>query len=428
MKKGIIIGGGLAGLSAASFLSSQNIPVTVLEASPRLGGRTNSFKDSFSGEFVDNGQHILMGCYEDSLSLIELVKAQDNFIYQDNLKINFLTDNKKEYLLSAASLLYPLNFLYAIINYDILSSKDKLSLIGFLIRIPFISKRSIADLTLFAWLEKENQNENIRKALWEILCVGALNTDIYQASALIFYEIIIKIFFNGNFASTIILPKYDLDSSIIKPVVEYVVSKQSEIKVSEKVNEIEIKNNRIIKIESSLANYCEFDFVISSVPHYSLKKIVDTKDIAEAEFEYSTILNIHLWLNNNPFEEKFYGLINSKIHWIFNKGSHINLVISNAEEFVDRNNEDVFQIVLKELKQYTGINENDIVRYKIIKEKRATFIPNKNVLHKRPIGKTNIKNFYLAGDWTDTKLPSTIESAVRSGKLAAELVLNDLKI
>jgi uncharacterized protein with NAD-binding domain and iron-sulfur cluster len=128
-------------------------------------------------------------------------------------------------------------------------------------------------------------------------------------------------------------------------------------------------------------------------------------------------------LKNNPLNESFYGLIDSPVHWIFNKGSHINLVISDANHMLDKSSEELYKMCLHELKLFTPVSESDIQNYKVIKEKRATFIPTIQIFNSRPSSKTKINNLFLAGDWIETGLPSTIESAVKSGRMAAEHVI-----
>ena len=130
-------------------------------------------------------------------------------------------------------------------------------------------------------------------------------------------------------------------------------------------------------------------------------------------------------MRSNPFSELFYGLIDSKIHWLFNHGSHITIVISAANDLVNIQNDEIFAIINSELEDYfTIFNRDIVVDYKIIKEKRATFIPTFDLEKKRRNISSPYKNLILAGDWTNTGLPSTIESAVKSGKSAA----NEIKL
>jgi squalene-associated FAD-dependent desaturase len=425
MKRCLIIGGGISGLTAASILSSKNIDIFLIESSPKLGGRTYSFTDKETETEIDNGQHILMGCYKDTHTFLNLIGAQNNFDYQKNLYLKFIDRNKDQFQLNASSLFYPFNLLSAINNYDALDLQDKIPFIRLLLKLPFISKSSLRKISVKQWLEKEKQSSNTINSFWEILCIGAMNTSLEKASALVFYEILIKIFFNGNVAATIVLPKYGLNDSIINPASSFIAKNGGKIIFSETVKEVVVKNQKIVALKSEKNLYENFDFVISAIPLHALEKIIP-KGILEIDLElnYSTILNIHIWLNENILQEKFYGLLSSPLHWIFIKEKHINIVISDADYLAEKSKEEILNFVIEELEKYTSMKREDIKHYKIIKEKRATFVPDIATLEKRPNSKTSLKNLFLAGDWTNTGLPSTIESAVKSGRNAAELVLN----
>jgi uncharacterized protein with NAD-binding domain and iron-sulfur cluster len=130
-----------------------------------------------------------------------------------------------------------------------------------------------------------------------------------------------------------------------------------------------------------------------------------------------------LWLRENPLDLTFYGLINSPVHWIFNHGSHVTLVISDANKYLNSSKEEIIEMVSIELDKFVGIKKRDIKFSRVIKEKRSTFIPSREIINRRPQTVTQIENFFLSGDWTDTGLPSTIESAVKSGKTAAEKII-----
>ena len=426
MKRCLIIGGGLAGLTAASILSSKNFGVTLIESSPKLGGRTYSFEDNETNTIIDNGQHILMGCYKETLSFLKLIGAENNFDYQKNLFLKFIDRNKNQFQIKASTAFYPFNLLSALLNFDVLKPVEKFSFILFVLKLPLISTNDLKKITVKEWLNKESQSLNTIKSFWEILCVGALNTNLEKASALVFYNVLMKIFFRGNFASTIILPKYGLSESIINPAASCIEKNGGKIVLSESIKEIVVKNQKVVSVKSDKNIFIDFDYVISAIPLYALDKIIPQKNLdINLELEYSTILNIHLWLKENNLSEKFYGLLDSPLHWIFVKENHINIVISDADYLVNKTKEEILKFVIEELVQYTNIRVEDIQQYKIIKEKRATFVPNIFTLNRRPNNKTPIKNLFLAGDWTDTGLPSTIESAVKSGRIAAELVLNE---
>jgi squalene-associated FAD-dependent desaturase len=425
MKKCIVIGGGIAGLTAAAYLANQGIHVTLLESTPKLGGRAYSYKDNYANDNIDNGQHILMGCYTDTLKFIKLIGAKDKFIYQKYLQVNFLIAGREVINLRAFGELYPINLLVALLRFKSVTFQERLSIIRFMIKLPLVSLRKLESMSVKEWLESEKQSEDVIKSLWQIIAVGALNTSIDKASAVTFRNILVKIFFRGNSAATIILPKYGLSESYVNNALKYIESNNGNVDLSSTVEELVISENKIVEIRTSKKSYKDFDFVISAVPFYSLIKFLSPNIFnGDINFEYSSILNIHIWLKNNPLNESFYGLIDSPVHWIFNKGSNIKLVISDANHLIDKAADELYEMCLCELKSFTPISESDIQNYKVIKEKKATFVPTNQIVSSRPSSKTKINNLFLAGDWIDTGLPSTLESAVKSGRMAAEHVID----
>ena len=425
MKKCVVIGGGIAGLTSAVYLSKSGINVELIESSNKLGGRAYSFKDPATGSIIDNGQHILMGCYKETLKFLRLINAEDNLIYQDRLSIPFLNNNSEIFKLEATKLFYPLNLLMGLLNYNALRIEDKVTLIVFFIKLAFSNINKLKDITVERWLFKEKQSENLRKSFWEIICVGALNSSTKNASAELFASILKKMFLQGNESATLIIPKFGLSETYSKPAQKFLLNNEASISFSENVLELIIVDNSVKKIITSKREIEDFDYLISAIPLPALKKFYTDNKLAKIDFENSCIVTIHLWLKENPLSEKFYGLIDSPIHWIFNHGDHITLVISDANHLVNIDKNEIYKMCEDELNKYANITEGNISAYKIIKEKRATFIPSSDVLSKRPGVKTNVYNLFLAGDWTDTGLPATLEGAVQSGKIAAELVIKN---
>ena len=429
IKKYLVVGGGFAGLSAAVYLARNSFQVDLIESSPKLGGRAYSFLEKSTDTLIDNGQHILMGCYTDTLNFLKIIDADQNLAYQNNLEVNFLKKDFKEITLKSEGFLYPFNLILGLLKFEVLKFSERLTLLSLLLKLPFISSQKLFNLSVYDWLIKENQNENIRKCFWDVIAIGALNTSTKKASAKVFVNVLKKIFLKGNFASTIILPGKGLSETYCDNAVEFITKRGSKIFFSEAVEEIIIENNSIKSIRSSKNTYNDYDYFIFAVPHYSLMRIFkDESIVSSINFEYSTIVNLHIWLKKNELEKPFYGLIDSQVYWGFNKGTHLNLVISDANYLVEKTNEEIFEIAAVELKKYLRIEREMITEFIVIKEKRATFIPSKEVVDNRPSQKTKIKNLVLAGDWVDTALPSTIESAVKSGRIAAEIELGKLNL
>lgn len=186
MSEFVIIGGGFAGLSAAVHLSARGKQVELIEASQKLGGRAYSFTDKTTNTVIDNGQHIMMGCYRETLNFFDIIGAKDNLIFQNRLKVNFLKPSFNLVPLEVLSGLYPFNLVTGLLRYKALTFKERFILLYFFLKLPLSSGKDLAKITVLDWLLEENQNEQIRKAFWEPLTVGALNTSTSKASAKVF--------------------------------------------------------------------------------------------------------------------------------------------------------------------------------------------------------------------------------------------------
>ena len=424
MKKCLIIGGGIAGLTSAAYLSKAGIQVEIIESSPKLGGRAYSFKDNITGTVIDNGQHILMGCYIETLKFIKMIKAEDNLIYQKKLCINFLKPQFQIFQLKSIRLFYPLNLILGLLRYNAIKFSERIKILSLLIKIPFYSVKKLQNLSVNDWLIKEKQSEDIRKAFWDIIAVGTLNCSTKDASSVYFLHILKKIFFSGYSSAKIILPAYGLTETFWNHAEKFIIDYDGTISFSENIISLKSNNDTITELVSSKRNISDFDYVISSVPIVELVKffpgILKLKEI----LNFSSIVSVHIWLNDNNLEKTFFALIGSKVHWIFNHGSHLTIVISDANELINMSSDKIFSFVINEIEFYTPLKKETVKHYKVIKEKRATFIPSNSIQNERPDSKTRFKNFYLAGDWINTGLPSTIESAVLSGKIAAYEIIS----
>jgi hydroxysqualene dehydroxylase len=459
MNKCFVIGGGFAGLSASVHLSNAGYKVELIEASPKLGGRAYSFLHKATNTIIDNGQHIMMGCYNETLKFLELIGASDKIEIQAKLSVNFLKPGFELHQLKVSSLLYPFNLLSAIFNFSAISLLERLSVLRFFLKLPIFSQRDLSIISVDDLLTKEGQNENVKRAFWEIICVGALNTNLKKASAKVFVDIIKEIFLKGSFGSKIILPRKSLSEMYCEPAKQFIEKMGGKIFLSEKVEEIKVEKDKVIEVRTDHSSITDFDFVICTVPHYALERIVRSSSrsghselVSESEHEYkdkikilkqsasggqhdyshstiqsfnpqySSILNVHVWIKENQLGKNFYALIGSKLHWLFSHDSLLTCVISDADYLMHLSDEEIMNMIYSELEKYMNVAKNDVKDYFIIKEKRATFIPSNEILNNRPNTKTEIKNLFLAGDWVNTYLPSTIESAVKSGREAAEAV------
>ncbi len=427
MKKVLVIGSGFAGLSAAVHLTKKKYQVTLLEASPKAGGRAFSYFNEDFKENLDNGQHILMGCYSETLNFLRIIGAEKRIYYQKKLLVPLITNNKKLFYLKAKNYPYPFDLLSAINKFFLLSPSEKIKIVQFIARLIFCNANKLKNISVENWLNHNHQTEKIQSVLWNIISIGALNTNMSNASAFYFANILKKLFLKGSFNSTILLPSTSLSEMYCQPAINFLHNNNTEIYFNERVNEFKFsENNKIVKVITGNRVFSDFDFVICAIPYFTFQKIKGFEQIVNKKFLHlrsSSILTFHILLKENPLKEKFYGLINSPLHWVFNHHKYITTVISDANKYADNEREFLFNLVWNEIEKYLPLTKDMIIDFKMIKEKRATFIPDSDSINNRPSTKTNISNIFLAGDWINTGLPATIESAVLSGKMASEEII-----
>ncbi len=434
MKRVAIIGGGVSGLSAAVTLakqsqhkSGQRFHITILESLSKLGGRVYSFTDKNFSKPIDNGQHIMMGCYRETISYCRQIGSMDKLLFQENLSIPFIAYADEITLLQAPALPYPLNLLWAMLSYRGLDIISKWKLIGFLMAMKFSNRPlSWVNESAAEWLERFDQTPQICSALWNILVVGILNTKPEIGSARLFEKVLREIFFTDSFSSTMVVPKTDLSDVLINPAIEYLGTRGGSVRFNERILAIE-ENNATLILTNCKGHTEIFDAVIFAIPLFALRKIEGIFSfitLPENDFDYSPIISFHFELKHNPLKEKYYALLASPIEWVFNHGSHISTVTSAATAWIGKSQNELLPLFKGELKKYFGISEDDIIAYRMVKEKRATFVPDIETESKRKkIMQCSLGNVYLAGDWTNTGLPATIEGAILSGKIAAERLL-----
>ncbi|PKL88743.1 MAG: hypothetical protein CVV23_08635 [Ignavibacteriae bacterium HGW-Ignavibacteriae-2] len=427
MKKVIVIGGGLAGLSCSCSLIESGAEVILLEASPKLGGRAYSFIDENTGDIIDNGQHIMMGCYENTIEFLNQIDAAEQLLIQDELRVPFVMNDGSIHFLSSSNNRYPINLLRSIIKFTALSIKERIRVLDLFLDLLCFEEEDLIDLTVKEWLLNESQDENSIKILWEVLAIGTLNSKIEEASAGVFVNVLKRIFLGGQEASKIMLPINGLSEMYVAPAAEFIRRRGGTIVVSERVTGVTFESDEVVRIDTNKNSYTEFDFVVSTIPLHALSKIESIEKILNLQLnqiKYSPILSINIWLSKNEFTESFYALVDSDIHWLFNHGSYISLVTSAAEGLINLTDEEIMRKTISQLSNNFCVFSPDLIlSYKILKEKRATYIPSSESIICRNRITDSFGNFILAGDWTELMLPATIESAVLSGRKAAAKIL-----
>lgn len=451
MKRVAIIGGGLAGLSSAVFLKNSDInndfEVKIYEASPKLGGRTYSFLDKQTNLFFDNGQHILAGWYKNTFEYLKIIGSTGLLNYQRGLEINFINKNQEAFKLKAPEIIAPLNMLIALWKYKAISFGDKLRLrkILKLINVEKFSEELLSSMAASELLSNLKQSKRINEYFWEPFIYAVFNTNAENVSAKIFVEVLKRGFSKVN-SSNLIIPKVDLGKLFIEPAEKYFENSKVEVKLSSRIEQILTEDETVTGIRFEDNSEEKFDTVISAVPFFAFKNLF-RENVFHNNFpdtdnlKPSSITSVHLFFDNNIPTEMLQdnsfgmtGLIGTRVQWIFKRSNkHLSLVISGSDFIktdddvlvTDTGKDDLIKLIMNELEKcIPGISDLKLNGYRIIKEKRATFIPDNESYKYRQDFECWLKNLYIAGDWTNTGLPATIESAVTSAKEISNKILN----
>jgi len=467
----IIIGGGLSGLSAAVELAARGRKILLLEQRPFLGGRTYSFVDETTGDVVDNGQHLLMGCYHETRRYLKTIGADHLATLQPDLHIDFLHPRNGAASLSCPALPAPLHVLVGLLKLDTLPLADRLKLLKVGRELAFSSpekEEKLSSLTVDQWLTRLGQTDLNKKYLWDIIAIGTLNDDPRTVSALLFYRVLRAAFMGTREDSCLLISRVGLSELLVEPAARFLKMHGSEIRTNCGVNEMLLEGGRIRGIRCGDAAVFEAAAYISAVPYYALPELLSTlrgsstpelqsssgaelpqNEFLEvlSKFESSPIVTIHLWLDRPIMEQEFVALLDSRIQWVFNRSEmvgdgwkgkvkkqdagsrqYLSLVISGAAEYVAMDKEQLVEIAMEDLHRVLPeAKKAGVIHSLVIKEKRATFSPTPRVESLRPQTKTALSNLFLAGDWTRTGYPATIEGAVMSGKRAAGILHNKLR-
>jgi len=439
-----VIGGGIAGLSTSVFLTKKDFKVILIEASPKLGGRAYSFFDKAKNKFFDNGQHILAGWYKNTFEYLKIIGSYDKLNFQKELEVNFINTKKQVQKLQCQDFEPPMNLLLGLLKFKAFGLKDKFALKNIDKLLKYQNELEIKYINVRELLSGIRQTENLIRYFWEPFVLAVFNTRLENVNVQIFLNIL-KIGFNEKSHATLVIPNVNLNELLVDDAVSFFEAKDMEVLIDKRVSQIitnEEEHRMVEHIVLEDGQKVFTDFYISAVPFFSFKKLFEEKIYYKNEFKSdllkpSSIVSVHLFLEEEIPEEMIShnsygmtGLIGTTVQWVFKRGSkHLSLVISGADELqiTDMSNEDIFGLCVEDLTEtIEGFEKIKISDYKIIKEKRATFIPDYRSDEFRPDQKTKYKNFFIAGDWTNTGMPGTLESAVKSAKICSELIVSQL--
>ncbi len=458
-----VIGGGFAGLAAATALAEAGVTVHVLEGRPGLGGRATAFRDPVTGERIDNGQHVLAGCYTETLTFLRRIGRAAHLHRPSALRVPMIDENGRRSVLALPPLPAPLHLLAGVLAWDALSFGERLSVLriaGPLRRVAGLKSRATnnpdrdatnnpdrdvaqdlspaitdSDETVRQWLGRHGQSPRLCRMLWEPLALAALNQTVDDAAAHSFIAVIGRMFGADPDAATLLLPAVPLDDLYALPASGFLRSAGSIVSTSSSAH-IVVSDGRIsgVRVRDGMM---PATIVVSAVPWFAFAGLFDTPP-AELEpiltrastLGSSPIVTVNLWLDRAVLDEPFVGLPGRTFQWVFDRRSlvgssqsHLSLVSSGAKKISAAPNEELMAIATRELRTALPARADLSVRHAaVVRERRATFslAPGSP---RRPGTHTAVEGLLLAGDWIDTGLPGTIESAVLSGHRAARAAL-----
>jgi len=434
-KKVVVLGAGYAGLAAATELILRGHDVTLVEGRALLGGRAHSFVDAKSGLVLDNGQHILMGCYHETLAVLRQLGVMDRLYSPPRMVVPFVSEKGRSVL--AATAPDPLHLLSALLGYGELSAADKMSAIGLALRLR-LGQKPQADESVEAWMRRWRQTPNIIRALWEPLCIAALNEPVATGSAQLFATVIRRSFLAGAADSTILLSRVGLSDLFAPEVRKLLEMCRGTLRLQTPVTGLRFEGAMLREIKLGDGSSLQPEAVVSAMPWHVLRGLLPGESkLAQAcgQIQDAPIVSLHLWLDRPILREPFVGLLDSPVHWVFSRdhihganaagqeGHVITAVVSGARDLVDKTGAELEELTLRELGRFLPEAHDVRVLHRVVyKARSATFAATPETEPLRPEATTEWSNFWLAGDWTNTGLPATIEGAIVSGARAARAV------
>ena len=434
-----IIGGGLSGLTAAVDLSLRGAKVIVLEQSLELGGRCYSFTDPATGDIIDNGQHVLIGAYHNTLRYLDMIGARQLLREDENRTLYFHHPVKGMCGFSLERLPAGIKAPKGFLTSRLFSPRDRIGMLA--IALQLLSRdekleKKLRLLTVEEWLVRSGQSEEARRSFWYPVAVSVMNELPEKADAVLLARAMKAAFLGKESDSTVLIPSVGQTELYVKPAMELLKGKGSEIQTGAEVQCLTIRNGKTQGVLLKNGTRIDAEKVISSVPYYAFERMLPAEVRSGGVFGYlgmfnsSPIISINLWFDRKFMPETYVGLIGRRIQWLFNRnailagdrkgGAVLSAVISGAYRYIDRSKEDLVQMALEDIASvYPESAGAKLNHSSVIKEKRATLSCTPEAEQVRPLTRTTIGNLFLAGDWTDTGFPGTIEGAVMSGFSAA---------
>jgi zeta-carotene desaturase len=433
-----VIGGGVAGMSAACALAEAGLRVHLVERRGYLGGRASSYLHPGVGEVIDNCQHVLFGCCTNLAGFYRRIGVADQIHWTSEMTM--IEPGGRRSKLGPSFLPAPLHGLPRLMTAHAFSLADKVALgraFGALM-LP-VSENSTESLG--AWLKRHGQTKGALDRFWRLVIASALNADIDSIALQYAAKVIRELFMNSAFAGSMGMSTVPL-SQLYTGAAEYLTEHGSRILLNANVESAEWDEESFQWSVNTRNGVLLSDFLVLAMPFEATAKLlpnlppVDGADALAEQLERHEpwpICSVHLWFDREITELDHAVLLDREIHWMYNKGrlqpwrklqgSYVELVVSASRTFAALGREEAIALAVRELGEFfPAVASAKLEKAVLVKEMRATFGVPPGIDAARPTSVSPWQNCFLAGDWTATGWPSTMESAARSGHLAAEAI------
>jgi squalene-associated FAD-dependent desaturase len=434
-----IAGGGLAGLAAACALSDAGFRVTLFEKRPFLGGRASSYEHPGTGEVVDNCQHVLFRICTNLVKFYEDIGVADQIRWFDQM--NFIEPGGRVSVMKSSPLPAPLHTAPSFLHFPFLSAADKLAISRALVPLTLTAQRDNGQ-SFQQWLDTHGQTKNAVARFWHPILISALSEELDRISVSAAAQVV-RESMKTPAARHMGVPTLPL-TDLYNAAGEYVRSHGGTLHFRCPVEGFSADGSQVrVRMRSKEGTEETFDYLVLALPFDALDSLLPAETQSEpirekiAHFENSPITGIHLWFDREISDLDHAVLLDRTIQWMFHKsrlqpmraqgenesgsGSYVELVVSSSKTLIDKSRAEIVELALGEVREFFPAARNaNLVKSTVIKEVNATYSPRPGIDAHRPTPVTLWPRVFLAGDWTATGWPATMEGAVRSGYLAAE--------